>query len=340
MNIAVARQSCTGLQQAVTLKEEHEGRGTLIAPGFAPVPYQQDLDTLVIAELPAHFPALAFLPLLASIFCRKPRQSSVHLQLPTVEGYALSAIRQGLFDSVADTSATRQTLTCHRETFWQTPHLWLTAPSSMNTPLRYTITGEKRHPVRAPTAPGEVYRRHFPRLGSTFSLRTIEIEQDLIHFNRWMNLEQVAFFWEQAGSLEEHTAYLQQQLLDPRVHPLIGCFDDEPFAYFEVYWCKEDRIAPFYDVQDYDRGWHVVIGESKHQGVGKLKAWFQSLMHYMFVDDPRTQRIMGEPRIDHTRQIDFLKSQGYGHLKNIQLPHKQAALLRLERETFFGEQRL
>jgi len=51
----------------------------------------------------------------------------------------------------------------------------------------------------------------------------------------------------------------------------------------------------------------------------------------------RQDGYVGEPRIDHSRQIGFLESQGYGRLKTITLPHKKAALLRLERETFFDD---
>ncbi|WP_082766013.1 GNAT family N-acetyltransferase [Azotobacter vinelandii] len=333
-------QSHPEIKLQITLKEECKDQGVLSIESFAPIHYQYTLDRVIIHSLPSTLPATALLPLLASQFCQNSKLDIVHLQTPISLDFAHSAIRQGIFDKLTVDKFSHQILSCRRQTFWQNSLMWLPTTASIHTPLNYMFTGEKRHPVRPPVISGEVYRRYLPRLKSTFSLRTIDPGVDLTSFNRWMNLEQVAFFWDQAGSLEEHEVYLHELLQDPRVHPLIGCFDNEPFAYFEVYWCKEDRIAPFYDVQDYDRGWHVVIGESKHQSAGKLKAWFQSLMHYIFLDDPRTQRILGEPRLDHSRQIDFLKSQGYGHLKDIQLPHKQAALLRLERETFFDSHHL
>ncbi|MCK9802340.1 acetyltransferase [Pseudomonas sp. MAFF 302030] len=323
-----------------TAQDETPESGSLRIDGGDLIAYREVDGRILFDNFPETLPASALLALLATRFCHRSKCEQVTLLLPVSREYAVSAVRQGLFDHWQNTENGQVELRCLRQTFWQQPLPWLTAPASAHTPPIYRFTGEKRHPQRPPQPTGDVYRRWLPRLNTTFSLRTIDPVKDLEAFNRWMNLEQVAYFWEQSGSLEEHAEYLHAMLQDPRVHPLIGCFDDEPFAYFEVYWCKEDRIAPYYDVADFDRGWHVVVGENKHQGIGKLRAWFRSLMHYMFLDDPRTQRILGEPRIDHNRQIDFLKSQGFGHLKDIQLAHKKAALLRLEREAFFDDHAL
>ncbi|HDS0930392.1 GNAT family N-acetyltransferase [Pseudomonas sp. CJQ_13] len=318
-------------------QDETPESGSLRLDSSAAIPYREVDNRIVFEQLPPAFPASAMLAVLATRFCHRKQCNEVNVQVPGDREFAVRAVREGIFDHWQVDDQGRLALRCTRQTFWQQPLPWLREPASVHTAPRYCFSGEKRHPQRPPKPAGEVYRRHLPKLNATFSLRTIDPVKDLAAFNRWMNLEQVAFFWEQSGTPEEHAHYLREMLDDPRVHPLIGCFDDEPFAYFEVYWCKEDRIAPYYDVADYDRGWHVVIGEPKHQGIGKLRGWFRSLMHYMFLDDPRTQRILGEPRIDHTRQIDFLKSQGFGHLKDIQLAHKKAALLRLEREAFFDD---
>ncbi|WAH56498.1 acetyltransferase [Pseudomonas silvicola] len=332
--------SCTVSSRSSLRIEETDTHGRLIVDGTTGLQYQVNGDLIEVTEVAQELAPVALLGLLAGRFCRDSQAQRVSVRVPCNEQVGIQLVREGVFDTLQAATPSGVVLSCTRQTFWQHPALWLGTPASGHTALRYQLQAGKRHPIRPPIPEGEVYRRFIPGLQSTFSLRTVDIARDLEAFNRWMNLENVAYFWEQAGSAQEHTRYLQQMLDDPRVHPLIGCYDDEPFAYFEVYWCKEDRIAPFYDVQDHDRGWHVVIGESKHQGLGKLRGWFRSLMHYMFLDDPRTQRILGEPRIDHTRQIEFLKSQGYGHLKNIQLAHKEAALLRLERESFFDEHRL
>lgn len=282
------------------------------------------------------------LPALAEVFCRDAKRQQVSLNVPfelddhAAQAFVTRAVREGIVDTAAREGSTLR-LTTSRATFWQQPSLWLAAPSSAGTPVRYTLHHNRRHPVRAPKPEGVVYRRFMPTVGMTFSLRTVNVERDTDIFHYWQNLDRVAHFWDFKGTREQHAAYLTEQCADPHVHPLIGCFDDVPFAYFEVYWAKEDRIAPFYDAGDFDRGLHLLVGNSDYQSTGKLRAWFNGILHYMFIDDPRTQRLVGEPRIDHTRHIAWMHRLGAYTLKEFDFPHKRAALVIVERETYFGQ---
>ncbi|MFD2837131.1 GNAT family N-acetyltransferase [Azotobacter vinelandii] len=143
------------------------------------------------------------------------------------------------------------------------------------------------------------------------------------------------YFWEEQGNLEQHRAYLERQLVDPHTLPVIGCFDGTSFGYFEIYWAKEDRIAPFYDVDNYDRGLHLLVGEEAFRGKAFYTAWFSSICHYMFLDDPRTRRIVCEPRHDNHRQIANFDRGGFAKIKHFDFPHKRALLVMLWRERFF-----
>ncbi|WP_420997398.1 GNAT family N-acetyltransferase [Cupriavidus sp. 30B13] len=222
------------------------------------------------------------------------------------------------------------------EMLWQLPELWM-APAPGAYPLRYALTAGRRHPQRRPKPRGVVYARHIPWLGQTLTLRAATIGQDLPLLHRWMNDPDVAYFWQEDGDEARHRAYLQGLLDDPHMLPLIAAFDGQPFGYFEVYWAKENRIAPFYDAHDHDRGWHVLIGEPAFRGKPFLTAWFPAIQHYQFLDDARTQRIVGEPRADHARQIANLDKAGFSKIKEFDFPHKRAMLVMLLRERFFGE---
>lgn len=221
-----------------------------------------------------------------------------------------------------------------RDMLWQQARLWL---PSVYTPiaLQYALTGGKRHPVRPPKPRGALYQRFIPWLGQTFSFRSIDIERDLPMFNRWMNDPDVARIWEEEGDFDKHRAYLGAIDRDPHMYSMIASFDGEPFAYFEMYWAKESRIAPFYDVDDHDRGWHVLVGEPAFRGKAYATAWLTSISHYIFLCDPRTGRAMGEPRIDHVQQIRNLDKSGYAKVKEFDLPHKRALLVMMLRERYF-----
>ncbi|OUR91731.1 hypothetical protein A9Q81_17455 [Gammaproteobacteria bacterium 42_54_T18] len=230
------------------------------------------------------------------------------------------------------------------EQFWQSTALWLNLPKTQTYPLRYISNlannATTSHPLRPDKTYGTLYRRFIPWLKKTFSIRTFDLERDLTHFNNWMNDSRVAFFWEEQGTLQEHTTYIENIIADPHNQPLIGCFDDEPFAYFEAYWAKEDRIAPFCDASDFDRGWHLLVGESAYRGRQWFSAWFPSLQHYLFLDDTRTQRIVAEPRHDNQKLISHASNLGFDKVMVFDFPHKRAQLIRLSRERFFSENRI
>jgi len=229
---------------------------------------------------------------------------------------------------------------CERALFWQLPQPWLGDALASVYPQQMQISNGKRHPRRAPKPRGEVYRRFDARLGSWVSLRTLEIEHDLERFNRWQNNPRVDAFWQEGGTLAQHREYLGKLEADPHTLTLIGCFDDEPFAYFEAYWAKEDRIAPFYAADDYDRGIHMLVGEENHRGPHKVASWLSALVHYLFLDDPRTQRVVAEPRADNGKMIGYMHDQCFHCDKEFDFPHKRAALMILGRERFFDRCKL
>jgi len=278
---------------------------------------------------------LATLAALDAIFAHGAAHAPVPLQLES-PGVAAALLACGAALGGPDDA---DGLVAHADMLWQLAELWCPAPAT-GYPVRYTLSGGKRHPLRPPKPRGVVYARHIPWLGRTLTLRSATVERDLPLLHRWMNDPDVDAFWQEAGDVEKHRAYLQGLVDDPHMLPLIAAFDDQPFGYFELYWAKENRLAPFYDAHDHDRGWHVLIGEPAFRGKRFLTAWFPSIQHFQFLDDPRTQRVVGEPRADHVRQLANLDKAGFSRIKTFDFPHKRAVLVMLLRETFFGERLL
>jgi len=60
-----------------------------------------------------------------------------------------------------------------------------------------------------------------------------------------------------------------------------------------------------------------------------VASWLSALTHYLFLDDPRTQRVVAEPRADNAKMIGHMQNQGF-HCEKA-----RAALMVWGRERFF-----
>ncbi|MFQ0815836.1 hypothetical protein AVM02_07940 [Brucella anthropi] len=221
----------------------------------------------------------------------------------------------------------------------QLPLLWRKQAAHMPYPaIRSALGPDDRLPLLRPPRPsGVFYERWIPELNKTVSLRPIDRRTDLDLFHGWMNQGRVSYFWELAQSPEALDAYLLDQERDPHIFGVIASFDNEPTGYFEFYWAREDRLGPYYENEDFDRGWHGLIGNPRHLGRPKTLALFRSVNHYLFLDEPRTRRIVGEPRASHQKMLSYCGDMAFYKVKEFDFPHKRAALMCCERDRFFKE---
>lgn len=58
-------------------------------------------------------------------------------------------------------------------------------------------------------------------------------------------------------------------------------------------------------------------------------------MHYLFLDDPRTMHLIGEPKYTNSSVLSYDFIHGFGLDKFVDLPHKRSAFMRCSRERFF-----
>lgn len=261
---------------------------------------------------------------------------------PQLPSFAIELADDGLVRRLTEAGAIEwggDHLIVRPESVFQQPKSWLGSALGAY-PEIPVLTNGIHHPQRPPKPVGRVYSRFIPWLNTQLGFHVADIDADLGHFHRWMNDPRVAAIWEDSGDLSYHRDFIASRLADPRTLPLIGTFGGVPFGYFELYWAKEDRIGPHYEADGFDRGWHVAIGEDDFRGKAFVSAWLPSLMHYMFLADARTRRIVGEPIHHHAQQIRNLDRSGFAKVKHIQFPHKKALLVMLLRERFFMDRLL
>lgn len=263
--------------------------------------------------------------LLSAIFCDHPDAATLHLR-----GDEPSALHAGGFISQPETPTL-----CLRAGFFQLPWLW--HAMGIHPALPPLPGDEAAHPPRPAQPRGIVYQRHDPVLNAQISFRVIDPDTDLPQFHAWMNQPRVAYYWEKAWSEAALHDYLLELAATAHTFGLIALMNDEPFGYFEPYWTLEDRLGPYYDAQPWDRGWHGLVGSRRHLGRTRTHAWARALFHYLFLDDPRTQRVVGEPRVDNSKLVKALMPLGCSVDFAFDFPHKRAWLMRCERRRFFAE---
>lgn len=123
---------------------------------------------------------------------------------------------------------------------------------------------------------------------------------DLLH--SWMNDERVSAAWGEQGPKEHQEKFLRNNLRSQHSFPIIGCWDGKPFGYFEIYWVKEDILGKYVDgIGHWDRGLHVLVGENEFRGKERFKIWASALMHWMWLQNPQTQALYLEPRVNNEK---------------------------------------
>jgi hypothetical protein len=162
------------------------------------------------------------------------------------------------------------------------------------------LNPKENHPLCSPAVSALVHS-HSPSPSQSCSHQSSDLE--ILH--KWMNNERVNATWGVAGPQSRQERFLRDSLTSRNSFPIIGCWDNKPFGYFEIYWVKEDPIGRHLpgDVNNWDRGLHCLVGEEEFRGPKRVAIWLSALVHYCWMADMRTQTVIMEPRVGNERCV-------------------------------------
>ncbi|KGO36742.1 ABC transporter, integral membrane type 1 [Penicillium expansum] len=130
--------------------------------------------------------------------------------------------------------------------------------------------------------------------------------------------------WNKTGTLDQHRLRKIQE--DPHQIAVLAKFNNTFFSYHEIYWTKEDHLGAYYDAGGWDRGRHSLVGDERFRGPHRTIAWWSVLMHYIFLDDPWTEFVTGEPKYANLASLTYDHATGMNLAKLVDRPHKRALI--------------
>lgn len=206
------------------------------------------------------------------------------------------------------------------------PLSWYTPVTNVILPKRTQIK-QKQPPL--------LYQRYFTRIQKTITLRLFDLTHDLERFIAWNKNPRIAKYWQLDKTEAEVKAYLKNIDDSPHHQAAIIEIDHEPVGYAELYWTAHDPISQYYDYHVTDRGFHLLIGEDSFLGVDTTQSVFKAIMHYLYLSDHHTQRVIVEPDKHNQRFIKYMHIlPGWQLIKEADLPDKRAAIFMTHRQDF------
>ncbi|MGW0664238.1 GNAT family N-acetyltransferase [Streptodolium elevatio] len=164
-----------------------------------------------------------------------------------------------------------------------------------------------------------------------FSFHELHLKRDLPIIHEWMNDPEVARWWELAGGIEVTGKHLAAHSRLTHATAYVGCLDDQPVSYWELYRADLDPLARHYAALPHDVGVHVLIGPAAHRGQGLGSLLLLVVSELILRAAPDTQRVIAEPDVRNAASIAAFRRAGFRRSVDLSLPGKTAALMIRER---------
>jgi RimJ/RimL family protein N-acetyltransferase len=160
-----------------------------------------------------------------------------------------------------------------------------------------------------------------------FSLHEVHAKRDVPLLHGWMNDPSIAHWWHLAGDEEVVRRHLATQALRPHSYGYLGCVDDEPVSYWELYRADLDELARAYPARPHDVGIHLLVGPPAWRGRGIGSLLLRAVTDLVLCAAPDTTRVVAEPDVRNVVSVAAFRRAGFTRVGDVELPDKTAALM-------------
>lgn len=182
------------------------------------------------------------------------------------------------------------------------------------------------------TVESAVFSKDIEGLG-TIHLRPLDLQKDITMLHEWVTLP-YAKYWDMLNHSEKEVFESYQEIENnPNHHTFIGVLDGQPIFLMEQYKASEDLIGKYYDAQPNDYGMHILVGPPQKRISNFTWHIFSTIMDYFF-SLAFVDRVVVEPDANNEKIHVLNKKAGFQYEKEVELPHKRAALAFCTRESY------
>ncbi|MFI7078476.1 GNAT family N-acetyltransferase [Micromonospora sp. NPDC049903] len=173
------------------------------------------------------------------------------------------------------------------------------------------------------------HQRHVPGFG-TVTFRPVDPEADADVIHGWVSQDR-ARFWGMRDADRDRVVEVYRYVDSlPSHHAYLTLRDGQPVALFQGYQPEHDPVGECYPVRPGDYGGHLLIGTPVRPEPGFTGTLLAEFVAFVFTD-PAQQRLIMEPDARNDKAIARLRRAGFVEGPLIDLPHKQARLMFLDR---------
>ncbi|MCZ3030117.1 UNVERIFIED_CONTAM: acetyltransferase [Acinetobacter baumannii] len=170
--------------------------------------------------------------------------------------------------------------------------------------------------------------------GILYEFLAFDIKRDFNKVLKWMHEPHVIPQWQLNKDKIELGVYFEKMIIDDHQKLFIIKISGRSVGYLEIYEAKRDRLSLYYDADEHDMGWHILLGESDVVGKGHFRTIMRMICFFIF-ENSFAEKIVGEPDVNVKSyqyvadQIAF-ESQGV-----IDMLEKKATLYHCYRKKFY-----